>query len=307
MAGETPAVPELARARLSGLPTADRTLVMGVVNVTPDSFSDGGSWMDPRAAARHGRDLADAGADLVDVGGESTRPGAQRISAAEELRRVIPVITELAAAGLCVSADTTRAAVARRAIDAGASMVNDVSGGLADPEMAAVVAAAGVPYVVTHWRAPSADMYEKAVYGDVVTDVRAELGRRVAAVIAAGVDPAQVVVDPGLGFAKQAEHNWALLAALPRLARLPGLDERFPLLVGASRKSFIGRLLAAPDGTPRSFDGRDDATVALTALAAAAGAWGVRVHAAAGSADAVRVAARWRAGALAGTGLGWPR
>jgi dihydropteroate synthase len=310
MAGETPAVPESLRTRerLSGLPTAARALVMGVVNVTPDSFSDGGSWMDPRAAARHGRELADAGADLVDVGGESTRPGAQRISAAEELRRVIPVITELAGAGLCVSADTTRAAVARRALDAGASMVNDVSGGLADPEMAAVVAAAGVPYVITHWRAHSADMYEQAVYGDVVADVRAELGRRVAAAIAAGVDPAQVVVDPGLGFAKQAEHNWALLAALPQLARLPGHGERFPLLVGASRKSFIGRLLAGPDGTPRPFAGRDDATVALTALAAAAGAWCVRVHAVPGNADAVRVAARWRAGGtLAGAGLGWPR
>jgi dihydropteroate synthase len=285
---------------------------MGVVNVTPDSFSDGGSWMDPEAAAAHGRDLAEAGADIVDVGGESTRPGAQRISADEELRRVIPVITALAAAGLCVSADTTRAAVARRALDAGAAMINDVSGGLADPDMAAVAAAAGVPYVVTHWRAPSADMYGKAVYGDVVAEVRAELGRRVADVLAAGVDPGQVIVDPGLGFAKLAEHNWALLASLPRLTCLPGLDGRFPLLVGASRKSFLGRLLAGPDGTPRPFLGSDDATVALTALAAAAGAWCVRVHVAAANADAVRVAQRWRAAggrvppAVAGQGLGWP-
>ena len=321
MAGETPA----ARQRLSGLPRQPRALVMGVVNVTPDSFSDGGSWMDPQAAVRHGRELAGAGADIVDVGGESTRPGAQRISADEELRRVIPVITGLAAAGLCVSVDTTRAAVARRAMDAGASMVNDVSGGLADPQMAAVVAAAGVPYVVTHWRAHSADMYGKAVYGDVVADVRAELGARVADAVGAGIDPAQVIVDPGLGFAKRAEHNWALLAALPELGGLPGRPERFPVLVGASRKSFIGRLLAGPDGTPRPFTGGDDATVALTALAAATGAWCVRVHAAAGNADAVRVAARWRGAtgagltdvapggagltetALGGAGLGWPR
>jgi dihydropteroate synthase len=278
---------------------------MGVVNVTPDSFSDGGAWMDPQAAAAHGRELAAAGADLVDVGGESTRPGAQRITEAEELRRVIPVITALAAAGLCVSVDTTRAAVARRAVEAGASMVNDVSGGLADPQMVTAVAGAGVPYVVTHWRSHSADMYQQATYGDVVTDVRAELGRRVAAVIAGGIDPAQVIVDPGLGFAKRAEHNWSLLAALPRLARLPGLEPAFPLLVGASRKSFIGRLLAGPDGTPRPFAASDDATVALTALIAGAGAWAVRVHAAGGNADAVRVAARWNA--ARGSGLGWPR
>ncbi|HEY3975899.1 MAG TPA: dihydropteroate synthase [Streptosporangiaceae bacterium] len=284
---------------------------MGVVNVTPDSFSDGGAFLDPQAAIRHGRELAAAGADIVDVGGESTRPGAQRISADEELRRVIPVITGLAAAGLCVSADTTRAAVARAALGAGAAMVNDVSGGLADPKVASVVAAAGVPYVVSHWRAHSADMYEKAVYGDVVAEVRAELGARVADVIAAGVDPAQVIVDPGLGFAKRAEHNWALLAALPQLARLPGLDAAlpdFPVLVGASRKSFIGRLLAGPDGTPRPFTGSDDATVALSALSAVAGAWCVRVHAVPGNADAVRVAARWGAAARAGgSGLGWPR
>ena len=308
MAGEIPEARERSRAapRLSGLPALPRALVMGVVNVTPDSFSDGGSWMDPQAAAAHGRELAAAGADIVDVGGESTRPGAQRISAAEELRRVIPVITALVAAGLCVSVDTTRADVARPALDAGAAMVNDVSGSLADPKMAAVVAAAGVPYVVTHWRAHSADMYEKAVYGDVVADVRAELGARVAGVIAAGVDPAQVIVDPGLGFAKRAEHNWALLAALPRLARLPGLDTTFPLLVGASRKSFIGRLLAGADGTPRPFTDSDDATVALSALSAAAGAWGVRVHAVPGNADAVRVAARWCAARASGSGLGWP-
>jgi dihydropteroate synthase len=313
MAGEIPVAAESPRTRerLSGLPRPPRALVMGVVNVTPDSFSDGGAFLDPQAAIQHGGELAAAGADIVDVGGESTRPGAERISGDEELRRVIPVITGLAAAGLCVSVDTTRAAVARAALDAGAAMVNDVSGGRADPKVASVVAMAGVPYVVSHWRAHSADMYSKAVYGDVVAEVRAELGARVADVIAAGVDPAQVIVDPGLGFAKRAEHNWALLAALPQLARLPGLDAGlpdFPVLVGASRKSFIGRLLAGPDGTPRPFTGSDDATVALTALSAVAGAWCVRVHAVPGNADAVRVAARWGAAARAGgSGLGWPR
>jgi dihydropteroate synthase len=241
-----------------------------------------------------GRELAAAGADIVDVGGESTRPGAQRIAAAEELRRVIPVVTELAAAGVCVSVDTMRAAVAERALQAGASMVNDVSGGLADPAMVGVVAAADVPYVVMHWRGHSTDMYGKAVYGDVVADVRAELGRRVRDVIAGGVDPAQVIVDPGLGFAKLAEHNWALLAHLPDISGLGGSGSPFPLLVAASRKRFIGRLLAGPDGEPRSFTGSDDATVALTALAAAAGAWCVRVHEVPANADAVRVAARWR-------------
>jgi dihydropteroate synthase len=313
MAGEIPVAAESPRARerLSGLPRPPRALVMGVVNVTPDSFSDGGAFLDPEAAIGHGRELAAAGADIVDVGGESTRPGAQRISADEELRRVVPVITGLAVAGLCVSVDTTRAAVARAALDAGAAMVNDVSGGQADPKVASVVAAAGVPYVVSHWRAHSADMYAKAVYGDVVAEVRAELGRRVADALAAGVDPAQVIVDPGLGFAKRAEHNWALLAALPQLARLPGLAAGlpdFPVLVGASRKSFIGRLLAGPDGTPRPFTGSDDATVALSALSAMAGAWCVRVHAVPGNADAVRVAARWGTAARAGgSGLGWPR
>jgi dihydropteroate synthase len=287
--------------RLRGLPRQSRALVMGVVNVTPDSFSDGGTWMDPEAAAGHGRELAAAGADIVDVGGESTRPGAQRISAAEELRRVIPVITGLAAAGLCVSVDTSRAAVAVRALEAGASMVNDVSGGLADPGMAAVVAAAGVPYVISHWRAPSADMYAHATYGDVVAEVRAELGQRVSQAIAAGVDPAQVIVDPGLGFAKRAEHNWALLTHLDEVSSLGGRARPFPVLIGASRKRFLGRLLPAPDGTPRPFAGSDNATVSVTALAAAAGAWCARVHRVPGNADAVRVAEAWRQAAGAGS------
>jgi dihydropteroate synthase len=284
-----------AAPRLTGLPRQPRPLVMGVVNVTPDSFSDGGNWLDPAAAVARGRELAGAGADIIDVGGESTRPGSHRITAAEELRRVIPVVTELAAAGLAVSVDTMRAVVAEQAVQVGARMVNDVSGGLADPEMIAAVAGAGVPYVVMHWRGHSADMYGKAVYGDVVADVHAELSRRVQDVVAGGVDPAQIIVDPGLGFAKLPEHNWALLAHLAQISCLSAPGSPFPLLVAASRKRFIGRLLAGPEGEPRSFTGSDDATVAVTALAAAAGAWCVRVHEVPANADAVRVAARWRA------------
>src|SRR5580692_6517361 len=282
------------RPHLSGLPAAQRCLVMGVVNVTPDSFSDGGSWLDPDKAIAHGLELASQGADLVDVGGESTRPGAERVPMAEELSRVLPVVAALSQAGCHVSIDTMRAEVASRALAAGAAMVNDVSGGMADPEMAAVIAAAGVPYVVVHWRGHSADMYGPAVYADVVAEVQAELGSRVQALVAAGVDPAQLVLDPGLGFAKLPEHNWKLLASLDRIARLPGYPQPFPVLVAASRKGFLGKLLAGPDGQPRSFSRSDDATIAVTALAAAAGAWCVRVHAVPGNADAVRVARRWQ-------------
>jgi dihydropteroate synthase len=310
-AGAVPARAPIPGARLRGLPSEPRTLVMGVINATPDSFSDGGNWLAAAAAVGRGKELAAAGADIVDVGGESTRPGAHRIPAEEELRRVIPVITELAGAGICVSVDTMRATVAERALQAGASMVNDVSGGLADPSMVAVVAAAGVPYVVMHWRGHSADMYGKAVYDDVVADVRAELSRRVQDVIAGGVDPAQIIVDPGLGFAKLAEHNWALLACLSDISGLSAPGSPFPILVAASRKRFIGRLLAGRDGEPRSFAGSDDATVALTALAADAGAWCVRVHEVPANADAVRVVARWREAAdcpapAVRAGLGWP-
>jgi dihydropteroate synthase len=283
-----------AGQRPPGLPRPPRCLVMGVVNATPDSFSDGGRWLDPAAAVAHGTELAAAGADLVDVGGESTRPGARRITGAEELRRVMPVITELARLGVAVSVDTMRAKVAERALAAGAVMVNDVSGGLADPAMVGVVAAAGVPYVVMHWRGHSTDMYGKAVYDDVVADVRAELSLRVHDVMAGGVRPDQIIVDPGLGFAKLPEHNWALLASLGQIAALDVAGAPFPLLVAASRKRFIGRLLADQDGQPRSFTGSDDATVALTALAAAAGAWCVRVHEVPANADAVRVVARLR-------------
>jgi dihydropteroate synthase len=264
---------------------------MGVVNVTPDSFSDGGEWYEPDAAIAHGLELIAQGADIVDVGGESTRPGAQRITQEEELRRIGPVVTELAKAGVPVSIDTMRAAVAELALEAGAHLVNDVSGGLAEPELPHLVAAAGVGYVIAHWRGHSDDMYARAIYADVVREVRDELGRRVEAVVAAGVDPEQIIVDPGLGFGKRQEHNWPLLASLAELGTLAG--GTFPVLVGASRKRFLGTLLAGPDGTPRPFSGSDGATVAVTALAAAAGAWCVRVHQVPFNADAVRVAAAW--------------
>src|SRR5215469_13563844 len=287
-----------------GLPGAARCLVMGVVNVTPDSFSDGGSWFGADAAIARGLQLAGQGADIVDVGGESTRPGAQRVPADEELRRVRPVISGLARAGVPVSVDTMRAEVAQAALEVGARLVNDVSGGLADPQMPQLVAEAGVPYVVMHWRGHSHQMQDRAVYGDVVGEVSEELRRRVDAVVAEGVDPGLIILDPGLGFAKLAEHNWALLTHLGQIASLGG-GSLFPVLIGASRKRFLGRLLAAPDGSPRPFAGSDDATVAVTALAAAAGAWCARVHEVPGNADAVRVGEAWReaagqAGAAAG-------
>jgi dihydropteroate synthase len=260
---------------------------MGVLNVTPDSFSDGGRWLEAGAAVRHGTELAAQGADLVDVGGESTRPGATRIGADVELARVMPVVEGLVAAGVAVSIDTMRASVARAAVEAGAAVVNDVSGGLSDPEMLATVAALGVPYVAMHWRGYGDRMQARAVYDDVVTDVVAELSDRAAAARAAGMLAGSLVLDPGLGFAKEAEHNWALLHGLDRLLALG-----HPVLVGASRKRFLGSLLAV-DGEPRPMDRRDRATDAVSALAAAAGAWCVRVHDVRGSRDAVEVAAAW--------------
>ncbi len=276
---------------------AGRCLVMGVVNVTPDSFSDGGRWLEPAAAVEHGLTLVEQGADLVDVGGESTRPGAERPTAEEELRRVVPVVRDLVAAGAVVSVDTMRAEVAERCVAVGAALVNDVSGGLADTAMAPTVARAGVAYVAMHWRGQSATMQQRARYGDVVADVRDELAARVRALTDAGIDPDRLVLDPGLGFAKDAGHNWALLAHLDVLAGL-GL----PLLVGASRKRFLGSLLTGPGGEQREAAGRDDATAAVTVLAALAGAWCVRVHDVAASADAVRVVAATRAASAPAVG-----
>lgn len=281
-----PTVP-VPPASVRGLPAAGRCVVMGVVNVTPDSFSDGGEHFDVDKAIAHGRGLAQAGADIVDVGGESTRPGAGRIDEAEELRRVVPVVRALASDGVTVSVDTMRSGVAAAAVEAGARMVNDVSGGRADPALVSFVAEARVPYVLMHWRGHSDVMQELAVYDDVVAEVRDELARQLDEVTGRGVAFDQVVLDPGIGFAKRHPHNWSLLAGLDVLTALGR-----PLLVGASRKGFLGALLAGDDGSPRPAPGRDDATVALTALAAAAGVWGVRVHDVAGSADAVRVAAR---------------
>jgi len=259
---------------------------MGVLNVTPDSFSDGGRHRDIDDAIRHGRLMAEQGADLVDVGGESTRPGATRVDRAEESRRVLPVIRELAAAGVAVSIDTTRAAVAEQALDAGAVVVNDVSGGLADPSMVKVVAAASVPWVLMHWRGHSREMEQLATYTDVVTEVIDELKARIDDAVAGGVPAQALVIDPGLGFAKRIEHDLALLAHLDRLVAI-GL----PVLIGASRKSFLGRVLAAADGSPRVVSEREVGTAATTALAAAAGVWGVRVHDVRASVDVARVVA----------------
>ena len=282
--------PEAARARLDGPAAAGRTLVMGVLNVTPDSFSDGGRWLETDQALAHGRLLRRQGADVLDVGGESTRPGSERVPVDVELARVLPVVRALAADGAAVSIDTVHAETADACLRAGAAIVNDVSGGLADPEILDVAARHGARYVLGHWRGDPATMSERAVYADVVAEVVSELAARTRVALAAGVDPALLVLDPGLGFAKDAGHNWELLARLDALDALG-----HPLLVGASRKRFLGALLAGPDGVPAPPLARDGATTALTAILAAQGVWGVRVHEVGPSADAVRVAAALRA------------
>jgi dihydropteroate synthase len=277
---------------VSSLLALGRCAVLGILNVTPDSFSDGGRYLDHDHAVAHGIAMRDAGADLVDVGGESTRPGAGRVDPATERDRVLPVVRDLVAAGVRVSVDTTRSEVAAAAVEAGAAVVNDVSGGLEDPRMAAVVAEARVPWILMHWRGPSDRMQQLAEYEDVIGEVRQELVARADHAVMAGVDPDKIILDPGLGFAKTASHNWALLRRLDVLVALG-----FPVLVGASRKKFLGALLADADGTPRPPSGRDGATAAVSALAAVAGAWGVRVHDVESTMDAVAVSTACRLGA----------
>ncbi|WP_313864737.1 dihydropteroate synthase [Mycobacterium sp.] len=263
--------------------------VVGVVNVTDDSFSDGGRYLCADNAVAHGLVLAAEGAGIVDVGGESTRPGATRIDPRVESSRIVPVVKELAAQGITVSIDTMHAEVARAALENGARIVNDVSGGRADPAMAPLVAEAGVLWVLMHWRSVSSNRpHEAPHYRDVVAEVRSELLAGVDDAVAAGVDPAKLVIDPGLGFAKTGQHNWALLHALPEL-----VATGVPVLLGASRKRFLGTLLAGPDGSPRPPDGRETATAVISALAALYGAWGVRVHDVRASVDALKVVGAW--------------
>lgn len=278
--------------RPDGLPLSlarlERCAVMGVINVTPDSFSDGGRWLESRTAIDHGFALMEQGSDLVDIGGESTRPGAERITEEEELRRVIPVVTELASAGVPVSIDTMRASVALASVEAGAAIVNDISGGAADDDMYATVARLGVPYVAMHWRGFSTEMENLTDYDDVVSDVIAEIMVRVNAAESAGIDPRRIAIDPGLGFAKKMHHNWEVLRGIDQFVELG-----YPLLIGAARKRFLGYAMAV-DGEPRPVDQRDAATDAVTALSAAHGAWCVRVHTPRGSRDAVEVVQAWK-------------
>jgi dihydropteroate synthase len=272
---------------------------MGVVNVTDDSFSDGGRYLDVDRAVEQGLTLAADGASIVDVGGESTRPGAVRIDPQVETARVVPVVKELAAQGINVSIDTMHAGVARAALENGAQMVNDVSGGRADEAMAGVLVEADVPWVLMHWRSVSADRpHQVPPYRDVVAEVRAELLACVDDAVAAGADPAKLIIDPGLGFAKSGQDNWALLHALPEL-----VSSGIPVLVGASRKRFLGSLLAGLDGAVRPPDGRETATAVVSALAALHGAWGVRVHDVRASVDAVKVVEAWtQAGTIGSDG-----
>ncbi|GAA5048201.1 dihydropteroate synthase [Nocardia callitridis] len=264
--------------------------MFGVVNVTADSFSDGGRYLDTERAVAHGVELHAQGADIIDVGGESTRPGAARVDPGTEAARVAPVIRGLVAEGVPTSVDTMRAAVAEAALSAGASVVNDVSGGRADPHMVKVVATAGVPWILMHWRADADYRHVGPAehYDDVVAEVLAELTAQVELAVAAGVDRDKLILDPGLGFAKNAAHNWELLGALPEL-----VANGLPILIGASRKRFLGGLLA-DDAGPRPPDGREVATATVSALAAAHGAWGVRVHDVRASLDAISVTDAWR-------------
>lgn len=287
----------------------ERTVIMGVLNVTPDSFSDGGRYDNVDAAVAHGLELAEQGAHIVDVGGESTRPRAVRVPAAAEQERVLPVIRELADAGVVISIDTMNASTARAAVHAGARYVNDVSGGLADPDMVPAVIDLDLPYVAMHWRGHSTTMDSLATYTDVAAEVRAELFARVDQLVDAGMNVARLIVDPGLGFAKKSEHNWQVLAHLDEFTA-----SGIPVLIGASRKRFIGKLpsvaatrepgarqaIAQGSGAQGSgaqgTDPRDAATATISALAARAGVWGVRVHDVPSTRLALEVAAEWAAG-----------
>jgi dihydropteroate synthase len=284
---------------VAGLPQPGRCLVMGVLNVTPDSFSDGGRYLEPSLALKHGRQLVADGADLVDVGGESTRPGADRPSPQEELDRVMPVVTGLVADGVLVSVDTMRASVAAEALAAGAVLVNDVSGGRADDEMLATAARHQAPYVLMHWRAHSAHMQSHTEYDDVVADVIRELAEQLDAALQAGIDPARIAVDPGIGFSKTADQNWEVLAGMERLH-----DLGHPVLIATSRKRFLGALLADAAGGLRAPELREDATTATSALAAASGAWCIRTHQVRPTLDAILVAGRWAGAPDAGSADG---
>jgi len=264
----------------------EQTLVMGILNVTPDSFADGGRHFDFDAAINRARQMIAEGVDIIDIGGESTRPGAARVSLEAERDRVIPVITELQPLGVTLSVDTTRAEIARAAIAAGVSIVNDVSGGLADPDMAKLISKnPTVQYVAMHWRGHSEDMQKHAVYKDVVKEVKEELDERATALISEGVSPEQIILDPGIGFAKTSEHNWELLRNMDRLQLLG-----YPLLVGVSRKRFLGDLVEASNP-----DERESATIALTAQLAKQGVWGVRTHSVKPHVDAIKVVMELRA------------
>jgi dihydropteroate synthase len=268
--------------------TEHKTLIMGILNVTEDSFSDGGKYLDTTSAIKHGMELLEQGADIIDIGGESTRPGALRVSVEEEQLRVIPVIGTLIRAGATVSIDTMNAATALLAVEHGATYINDVSGGLADFFMPKVVAESGATFIASHWRGHSVDMDNKAIYKDAPTDITRELSERVEALLAEGISPDKLILDPGLGFAKNSEHNWQMLGRLPELQELG-----YPLLIGASRKRFLAALLPE-DAT---LEDRDSASVAVSVLAAQAGVWGVRVHDVARTFGALRVVDSWNKGA----------
>lgn len=265
------------------------TALMGIVNVTPDSFSDGGRFLDADDAVAHGLLLRAQGAEILDVGGESTRPGAERIDPAVEQTRVLPVIEALAAAGAVVSVDTMNASTASAAVRAGARIVNDVSGGLADPDLLPAVAESGADIVLGHWRGPSSDMYARAEYGDVVGEVIAELSERVGAAAAAGIPPARVLVDPGIGFGKKGGQNWQLLRGLRRIA---GMGHR--VVVGTSRKRFLAETLAGGADIEIDERRRDLATAVTSVLCAEAGVWAVRVHDVPSTRDALAVATSWK-------------